>query len=187
MIKLLEFKQSYDDVINYLSTVEDFSRDGLQNTPQRIFKSRLEMFSGYKQNPNEILNVTFSDECDDLIVMKDIEFYSTCEHHWLPFFGKVHIGYIPNENRVVGASKLARLVDCFSKRLQIQERMTRQIANSVMTILQPSGVIVVVNAKHLCMMMRGAQKQDSSFVTSCALGLFRSDGHLKNEFFSLCR
>jgi len=162
---------------------DDSSREGVLDTPKRVIKSWKELYSGYKQDPNIILERVFTDESyDQMIVLKDIDFYSTCEHHMQPFFGKVHIAYIPNNNKVVGLSKLARLVECFSRRLQIQERMTQQIAQTFFDIVKPKGVGVVVEGKHFCMVARGVQKQNGVMKTSALKGLFKEDPDCRNEF-----
>ncbi|MFA6520980.1 MAG: GTP cyclohydrolase I FolE [Candidatus Gracilibacteria bacterium] len=163
---------------------EDVSRDGLKKTPSRVARSFEKLFSGYSKNPKEIIT-TFEDEgYDEMIVVKDIEFYSTCEHHFLPFFGKAHIGYIPN-GKILGLSKLARLVEIFSRRLQNQERLTMEIANALKDLINPRGVGVVLEAKHLCMMARGVEKQGSQVVTSAMTGLFKKELNTRSEFLKL--
>jgi GTP cyclohydrolase I len=142
------------------------------------------LFSGYRQDPECLLRRVFCDGCDEMVVLRDIEFYSTCEHHFLPFFGRISIAYLP-AGKVVGVSKLARLVECFSRRLQIQERMTRQIAEAIMRHLSPLGVGVVASAQHLCMTSRGVEKQNSVMVTSAMLGVFREDEKSRREFLDL--
>ena len=154
---------------------EDRNREGLLETPKRVVKSWEHLYSGYKSDPKEILGRVFTEgACDEMVVLKNIEFYSVCEHHLLPFFGKISIGYIP-DSKVVGISKLARLVEVYSRRLQIQEKMTSQIADTLMEVLQPKGVMVVAEAKHMCMVMRGVEKQNSIMLTSAIRGLFKSD------------
>lgn len=167
---------------------DDPSREGLQDTPKRVVKSYEEFFSGYNIDPRLILSRTFEevDGYDEIVVLRDIEFESHCEHHMVPFTGKVHIAYMPN-HKVVGISKLARLVDAYAKRLQIQEKMTAQIANSLNDILQPKGVAVVIEAVHQCMTSRGVHKRGSIMQTSHMLGKFRSDARSRQEFFSLLR
>jgi GTP cyclohydrolase I len=166
---------------------ENPDREGLVETPKRIFNSWKELYAGYKQDPEKILGKTFeSDGYDQMVILKDIELYSNCEHHNLPFIGKAHVAYLPNK-RVVGISKLARLVDCFARRMQIQERLTEEVANSIDKVLSPQGVIVVVEAQHLCMRMRGVQKQNSIMVTSAVRGCFKEDNSIKQEFFNLIR
>ena len=165
---------------------DDFNREGLIDTPRRVIKSWNELYSGYKQSPEEILKRTFdADGYDQLIILKDIEFYSTCEHHMLPFFGKAYVGYIPN-SRVVGISKLARLVDCFARRLQIQERLTKQIADAINDHLNPLGVAVLIEAQHLCMVSRGVGKQNSVMVTSELIGCMRNQ-EARSEFLKLAK
>ena len=164
---------------------EDPEREGLIKTPERVAKSLKFLTRGYTQDINEVINgAIFTQDCDDMVIVKDIEFYSLCEHHMLPFFGKCHIGYIP-KGRVFGVSKLARLVDVFARRLQIQERMTQQIAQQIFEIIEPEGVGVVVEAQHLCMRMRGVEKQNSKMITSSMLGSFRKETATRLEFLSL--
>ena len=164
---------------------EDPQREGLLKTPERVRKSLEFLTRGYKQDVEAVINGSiFDEECDDMIIVRDIEFYSMCEHHMLPFFGKCHIGYIP-QGKVFGVSKLARLVDVFARRLQIQERMTKQIAGQIMESIMPEGVGVVVEAQHLCMLMRGVQKQNSTMMTSCMLGSFRREQATRLEFLNL--
>jgi GTP cyclohydrolase I len=164
---------------------EDVERDGLLDTPRRVQQSLDFLTNGYNVDPAEVVgDALFEETYDEMVLVRDIELYSLCEHHMLPFFGKVHIGYIPR-GRVVGLSKLPRLVDVFARRLQVQERLTRQIAECLQEILDPAGVGVVIEASHLCMMMRGVQKQNSSTVTSCLLGDFRYDLRTRSEFLEL--
>lgn len=166
---------------------EDPTREGLKDTPKRVVKSWGELFRGYKQNPEEILSTCFTEgACDEIVILKDIQFSSMCEHHMLPFVGVAHVGYLPN-NRVVGLSKLARLVDCFAKRLQIQEQFTQQIAKSIETVLRPLGVMVVVYAHHQCMSCRGVEKQNTVMVTSSVRGVFRDEPAARSEFLSLIK
>jgi GTP cyclohydrolase IA len=166
---------------------EDPERDGLLDTPRRVQESLQFLTNGYEVNPADVVgDALFEDSYDEMVLVRDIELYSLCEHHMLPFFGKAHIAYLPRGN-VVGLSQLARLVDVFARRLQVQERLTRQIAESIQTLLDPAGVGVVIQASHLCMMMRGVQKQNSSTVTSCLLGDFRSDQRTRTEFLELVR
>ena len=164
---------------------EDPEREGLVKTPERVARSWKFLTRGYQQDIDEVIHgAIFTQDCDDMVIVKDIEFYSLCEHHMLPFFGKCHIGYIP-KGRVFGVSKLARLVDVFARRLQIQERMTQQIAQQIFEIIEPEGVGVVVEAQHLCMRMRGVEKQNSQMVTSSMLGSFRKETATRMEFLSL--
>jgi GTP cyclohydrolase I len=162
------------------------TREGLIETPARVRKSYDELFSGYKKDPKEILKIFNDGACDEMVILKDIEFYSTCEHHMLPFYGSISIGYIPN-GKVIGVSKLARLVEIYSRRLQIQERMTSQIADALNSALEPKGVMVVCKAKHLCMIARGIQKQNSEMVTSSITGVFQEDHKAREEFLQLCQ
>lgn len=164
---------------------EDPSREGLLDTPKRAAKAMEFLTQGYRQNVEDVINnAVFTVEDNHMIIVKDIELYSLCEHHMLPFIGKCHIGYIP-EGKVLGVSKLARIVDLFARRLQIQERLTNQVAETIMETLAPEGVGIVIEAKHLCMMMRGVEKQNSCMVTSAMLGSFRDDRATRNEFLQL--
>ncbi len=164
---------------------EDPEREGLRQTPERVRKSYEYLMQGYNQQPCEILKgAIFQEECNHMIIVRDIELYSMCEHHMLPFFGKCHIGYIAR-NRVYGVSKLARLVDCYARRLQVQERLTQQIAACLMEPINAEGVGVVIEAQHLCMMMRGVVKQNSKMVTSAMLGSFRQENSTRMEFLNL--
>jgi GTP cyclohydrolase I len=164
---------------------EDPRREGLLNTPQRVRRSLAFLTEGYTQNVYEVLgDAVFEEAYDEMVVVRDIEMYSMCEHHMLPFYGKCHIAYIPN-GKIVGLSKLPRIVDVFSRRLQVQERLTTQIAHALAELLEPHGVAVVTEAYHLCMMMRGVQKQNSSTVASCMLGAFREDSKTRQEFLNL--
>jgi GTP cyclohydrolase I len=166
---------------------EDPDREGLLKTPFRVEKSLRDVTSGYHQDPIKILNeALFTVDTDEMVIVKDIELYSLCEHHMLPFFGKAHVAYLP-EGRVVGLSKLPRLVDMFSRRLQVQERLTNQIAQAIQEVIKPRGVGVVIEARHFCMMMRGVGKQNSVAVSSCMLGEFRSNRATRDEFLSLVR
>jgi GTP cyclohydrolase IA len=165
---------------------ENPSRPGLVDTPRRIAEMYEEIFSGMNQNAMDELSVGFEEGHREMVILKDIPFYSMCEHHFLPFFGVAHVGYIPNkEGRVVGISKIARVVDIFARRLQLQERMTTQIADAILNALQPDGVAVVIKAEHLCMMMRGIKKPGSSVITSATRGTFRSRIATRSEFLSL--
>ncbi|MBI1380573.1 MAG: GTP cyclohydrolase I FolE [Planctomycetaceae bacterium] len=166
---------------------EDPTREGLVRTPLRVAKSLAELTAGRNQTVEEVVGQgVFEEDCSEMVLVKDIEFYSLCEHHMLPFFGKAHVAYIPN-GRIIGLSKLPRIVDLFARRLQVQERMTQQIAQAIWDVLQPKGVGVVTDAAHLCMMMRGVQKQNSSTMTSCLLGSFREDARTRSEFLDLVR
>jgi GTP cyclohydrolase I len=164
---------------------ENPDREGLLDTPKRVEKSFEYILGGYKIDPEEILKkAIFTESSDEMIIVKDIEIYSMCEHHLLPFFGKCHIGYIPR-GKIYGVSKLARVADAFARRLQVQERLTQQIAQTVMKPIDAQGVGVVIEAKHLCMMMRGVEKQNSTMTTSAMLGSFRSDPKTREEFLNL--
>ena len=166
---------------------EDPERDGLLRTPERMEKAMGFLTRGYKMNPTQILrDALFDVEYDEMVIVKEVEFFSMCEHHLLPFFGRVHVAYIPN-GKVIGLSKIPRLVDVFSRRLQVQERLTRQIADAIQEAIEPQGVGVVMEAQHLCMMMRGVEKQQSTTVTSAMLGTFREVQTTRNEFLSLVR
>ncbi len=166
---------------------EDPDREGLRKTPERFEKALRFLTSGYEQNVEKILNgATFSVAYDEMVIVKDIEFFSLCEHHLLPFFGKVHIAYLPTK-KVVGLSKLARLVNMYARRLQIQERMTSQIASAIEEKIDPQGVGVIVEARHLCMQMRGVEKQHGQAVTSAMLGAFRHNKQTRDEFLALVR
>ncbi|HML01544.1 MAG TPA: GTP cyclohydrolase I FolE [Acidimicrobiales bacterium] len=161
---------------------EDPARDGLRATPRRIAEMYAELFSGNGQDPGQHLSVSFAAEHDEMVMVRDIPFASLCEHHMVPFIGKAHVGYIPGEDgRITGLSKLARLVDDFAHRLQVQERMTTQIADCLEAVLQPRGVLVVVEAEHLCMSMRGVKKPGTLTITSAVRGLFRDDPRTRAE------
>jgi GTP cyclohydrolase I len=166
---------------------EDPNREGLRKTPERFEKAFRFLTSGYNQNLDSVLNgATFAVAYDEMVVVKDIEFFSLCEHHLLPFFGKAHVAYLPNK-RVLGLSKIARLVNMFARRLQIQERMTSQIAQAIEEKISPEGVGVIIEARHLCMQMRGVEKQHGQAVTSAMLGSFRHNKQTRDEFLSLVR
>jgi GTP cyclohydrolase I len=166
---------------------EDPQRDGLKGTPERVSKALQFLTSGYAQDVDKVLNnAMFEVKYDEMVIVSDIDFFSLCEHHLLPFFGKVHIAYLPDK-RVVGISKLARLVEVFSRRLQVQERLTRQIAETINQKVTPLGVAVVVEAQHMCMIMRGVEKQNSRAVTSAMLGTFRTHHDTRMEFLDLIR
>jgi GTP cyclohydrolase I len=164
----------------------DPTRDGLEKTPERVEKAMSFLTKGYREDPSRILQEALFDvDYDEMVIVKDIEMYSLCEHHMLPFFGKVHVAYIPN-GKVIGLSKIPRLVEVFARRLQVQERLTRQVADAICEAINPQGVGVVVEARHLCMMMRGVEKQNSSTVTSAMLGVFQKH-NTRTEFLSLVR
>jgi GTP cyclohydrolase I len=166
---------------------EDPNREGLTRTPERVEKAMRFLVKGYKDDPEALLRkALFTVGYDEMVIVKDVEMFSLCEHHLLPFFGKVHVAYIPN-GKVIGLSKIPRLIEAFSRRLQIQERLTTQIAEAIQNTIEPQGVGVVIEARHLCMMMRGVEKQHSSAVTSSMLGSFRSEEETRTEFLSLIR
>ena len=163
---------------------ENPKREGLLKTPLRVENAMNFLTSGYNADFDKLINnAIYNETVQDMVIVKDIELYSLCEHHMLPFFGKCHVGYIPN-GKVIGLSKIPRIVDAYAKRLQIQERLTHQIAQCLVQVLKPKGLGVIIQAKHLCMMMRGVQKQNSEMVTNCMLGLFRSKIETRNEFLS---
>jgi GTP cyclohydrolase I len=166
---------------------EDVDREGLRRTPDRAARALEFLTQGYRQDLDQIINdAVFESSASEIILVKDIELYSLCEHHLLPFIGRAHVAYIPN-GKVIGLSKVARIVDVYARRLQIQENLTTQIAGSLMNCLEPAGVAVVVEAKHLCMMMRGVEKQNSVMKTSCLLGVFKEDARTRSEFLSLLK
>ena len=166
---------------------EDTHRDGLKRTPQRVATSLEFLTQGYRKDPKTVLNdALFETTSDEMVIVKDIDFYSLCEHHMLPFFGKCHIAYLPTD-KIIGLSKLPRLVDVYARPLQVQERMTHEIAMTIQDLIRPQGVGVVVEAQHLCMMMRGVEKQNSYAITSAMLGRFREDARTRVEFLDLIR
>lgn len=182
-----EAQESIADLVRRLLVClgEDPGRDGLRLTPQRVERAFRFLTSGYQKDPDEIINAAYYDvPYDEMVIVKDIEVFSLCEHHLLPFFGKCHIAYIP-EKRVVGLSKLARLVNIYARRLQLQERLTNQIAQTLWEKLEPKGVAVILEARHLCMAMRGVEKQHSATVTSAMLGCFRDSAQTRQEFLAL--
>jgi GTP cyclohydrolase IA len=177
-------KELYREILTRIG--EDPDRDGLIATPGRVENAMSYLTKGYQEDPSEILRgALFDVDYDEMVIVKDVEMFSLCEHHMLPFFGKVHVAYIPN-GKVVGLSKIARLVEVFARRLQVQERMTRQIADAIQEAIAPQGVGVVIEARHLCMMMRGIEKQNSSTVTSAMVGCFQNKEN-RSEFLSLVR
>lgn len=179
----LEFENAIKTMMLYVG--ENPSREGLIKTPQRVKKSYEFIFGGYKENPKEILeSALFTSTNDEMVLIKDIEFYSTCEHHLLPIIGKAHIAYIP-DGKVVGLSKIPRVVDVFARRMQIQEQLTEQIADAIMQSINPKGVGVVIQARHMCMEMRGVEKINSTTTSSALRGLFKKDEKTRSEFFSL--
>lgn len=166
---------------------ENPNREGLKKTPERVEKAYEFLCKGYKEDPSKILNnAIFNEKYDDMVIVKDIEVYSLCEHHLLPFFGSCHVAYIPN-GKIIGLSKIPRLVDVFARRLQVQERLTNQIANAINELIKPRGVAVVIEAKHMCMIMRGVQKQNSIATTSSMLGCFRKNLTTREEFLRLIK
>ncbi len=176
-------EQYFRKMLEYIG--EDPSREGLVKTPLRAAKAFEFMTQGYKKNIDEIVNgAIFTSDNDEMVIVKDIEMYSLCEHHLLPFFGKAHVGYIP-KGKIIGLSKIARIVDMYARRLQVQENLTREIAQTLMQVTGALGVGVVIEAQHLCMMMRGVEKQNSIMKTSCLLGAFRKDDSTRKEFLSL--
>ncbi|MEE4245936.1 MAG: GTP cyclohydrolase I FolE [Kangiellaceae bacterium] len=177
--------ENYKQILTELG--EDPSRDGLKDTPQRAAKAMQFLTRGYHQDLDEVVNgAIFESDNDEMVIVKNIELYSLCEHHLLPFIGKCHVAYIPT-GKVIGLSKIARIVDMYARRLQIQENLTKQIADAVMKVTNASGVGVIVDAKHMCMMMRGVEKQNSSMMTSIMLGQFRKSQATRTEFLKLIR
>jgi GTP cyclohydrolase I len=180
-----EFEASVERILVRIG--EDPTRDGLRRTPQRVAKAMDFLTSGYNMTVEEVVkDALFEDECEEMVIVKDVEFYSLCEHHMLPFFGRAHVGYLPKK-QIVGLSKIARIIDVFARRLQVQERLTTQIATGLMSVLSARGVGVVLEACHFCMVMRGVQKQNSQTVTSAMLGTFRQDPRTRAEFMELIR
>jgi GTP cyclohydrolase I len=184
MIDQDKIKRAVHDIL--IAIGEDPSREGIKETPRRIAEMYAEVFSGMKEDPREVLSVGFEEGHNEMVILKDIPFYSMCEHHLLPFYGMAHIGYIP-KGRVVGASKLGRVVEILAKRPQLQERLTTQIADTIVEALQPQGVAVVIEAEHLCMTMRGVKKPGSNIVTSAMRGSFRTRAVTRTEFLSLIK
>ena len=183
--RVASMEQSFLAILEAIG--EDPEREGLVRTPCRAARAMEFLTAGYRQSLDDLVNnALFESEASEIILVKDIELYSLCEHHLIPFIGKAHVAYIPN-GRVVGLSKTARIVDMFARRLQIQETLTMQIADALMKTLQPRGVGVVIEAKHLCMMMRGVEKQNSVMKTSCLLGVFKEDARTRSEFLSLLK
>ncbi|HVI77019.1 MAG TPA: GTP cyclohydrolase I FolE [Candidatus Acidoferrum sp.] len=180
---------SFEDLVREMIVRlgEDPQREGLLRTPERVQKAFQFLTRGYNEDPETMLKkALFTVSYDEMVIVKDVEVFSLCEHHMLPFFGKVHVAYIPN-GKVIGLSKIPRLIEIFSRRLQIQERLTTQIAETIQKVIQPQGVGVVIEARHLCMMMRGVEKQHSAAVTSSMLGCFRDEQETRTEFLSLIR
>lgn len=178
-------KQSFADIIETVG--EDITRDGLRDTPERAAKAMQFLTQGYEQTLEQVVNgAIFESDSDEMVIVRDIELYSLCEHHMLPFIGKCHVAYLPR-GKVIGLSKIARIVDMYARRLQIQESLTKQIATAVLEVTDGLGVGVIVESQHMCMMMRGVQKQNSSMTTSAMLGRFRADINTRNEFLQLVR
>ena len=178
-----QFEQAVQTMMRYVG--EDPAREGLLKTPQRVRKAYEFMYGGYKQDPKQILSsALFTTSNDEMVLVRDIEFYSTCEHHLLPIIGRVHVAYIP-DGKVVGLSKIPRVVDVFARRMQIQEHLTEQIADAIMDTIAPKGVAVVIQARHMCMEMRGVEKINSTTTSSALRGLFKKDEKTRAEFFSL--
>ncbi|MDO6459701.1 GTP cyclohydrolase I FolE [Granulosicoccaceae sp. 1_MG-2023] len=178
-------EQSYADIIRELG--EDLERDGLRDTPARAAKAMQFLTRGYHQSLEEVVNgAIFESDSDEMVIVSNIELYSMCEHHMLPFIGKCHVAYLPR-GKVIGLSKIARIVDMFARRLQIQEQLTKQIAEAIQEVTQGAGVGVVIEAKHMCMMMRGVEKQNSTMMTSMMLGHFRENQNTRTEFLKLIR
>ncbi|HLJ45958.1 MAG TPA: GTP cyclohydrolase I FolE [Bryobacteraceae bacterium] len=189
-VKVMKPKQDEVSIASLMHQIleklgEDPTREGLVRTPERAEKALRYLTSGYDMDIDRIVNgALFTHACDEMVVVKDIEFFSMCEHHLLPFFGKVHVGYLPNK-KVIGLSKIPRIVDAFARRLQLQERLTQQIADTLVEVLEPRGVGVICEARHFCMMMRGVEKQHSGTLTSAMLGDFRTLKETRDEFLSL--
>jgi GTP cyclohydrolase IA len=185
-LKSTEQEQFENAVKTMMRSVgEDVEREGLIKTPERVYKAYQFMFGGYKEDPQAVLeSALFSSSNDEMVLIKDIELYSTCEHHLLPIIGRAHVGYIP-DGKVVGLSKIPRVVDIFSRRMQIQEQLTEQIADAIMKTIQPKGVAVVIQARHMCMEMRGVEKINSTTTSSALRGLFKRDEKTRSEFFNL--
>ncbi|MBS4026002.1 MAG: GTP cyclohydrolase I FolE [Clostridia bacterium] len=182
----MDTKQIEEGIRMILEAIgEDTEREGLKDTPKRVARMYQEIFCGLNQDPKEHLEIVFSEEHEEMVLVKDIPLYSMCEHHLLPFYGKAHIAYIPRKGKITGLSKLARVVEGFSKRPQLQERLTSQIADSVMEALNPRGVIVVVEAEHMCMTMRGVKKPGSATLTSAVRGIFKTNDATRAEAYSL--
>ncbi|EFK96947.1 GTP cyclohydrolase 1 [sediment metagenome] len=181
--KLEEIAKATSKILTLLG--EDITREGIVKTPMRVAKALEFLTSGYQENPHDILNeALFTSTNDEMVIVKDIEFYSMCEHHILPIIGRVHVAYIP-DGKVVGLSKIPRIVNVFARRLQIQEQLTEQIADAISEVIKPKGVAVVVHARHMCMEMRGVQKINSNTISSALRGLFKSDERTRSEFYNL--
>jgi len=189
-VKVMQPKRDEESISSLMNKIllkigEDTDREGLVRTPDRAEKALRFLTSGYETNVQSIVNgALFHEKCDEMVVVKDIEFFSMCEHHLLPFFGKMHVAYLPKD-KIIGLSKIPRVVDMFARRLQLQERLTQQVAQTIQEVLDPRGVGVICEARHFCMMMRGVEKQQSGTVTSAMLGAFRNRKDTRDEFLSL--
>jgi GTP cyclohydrolase I len=184
-LSVVESKELLREILRRIG--DDPDREGLQQTPDRIVRSWQELYAGYAQRAEDILVTQFqAEQYDEMVLLRDFEFFSTCEHHMLPFSGKAHIAYLPDE-KIVGLSKLARLTDMYARRLQVQERMTHQIATELQRVVKPKGVAVMIEAKHQCMCSRGVRKQEGKMVTSCLLGAFKENLGSRNEFLTLIK
>ncbi|HOJ30626.1 MAG TPA: GTP cyclohydrolase I FolE [bacterium] len=182
-LKEMEIEKSIKNIIKAIG--DDPSRKGLKDTPKRVARMYCDIFSGIHTNPEEILGKVFHEQYNELVLLKEIPLYSMCEHHLLPFFGHAHIAYLPDGKRIVGISKLARLVDVYAKRPQVQERLTNQIVDTIMKVLQPQGAMVVIEAEHMCMIMRGVKKPGTKIVTSAMRGIFLRDIRTRSEALNL--
>src|SRR5207244_12597979 len=183
LLQTTKLEEAVKDILTIIG--EDPAREGLQRTPRRVAKAYELLTSGYKQDIHKVLNgAVFTEKYDEMVIVKDIDFFSMCEHHMLPFYGKAHVAYIPN-GKIVGLSKIPRIVEVFARRLQVQERLTHQIADTLFEAVEPDGVAVVIEARQLCMMMRGVEKQNSKTVTSALRGAFRDDAKTRDEFLRL--
>lgn len=178
-----DFKNKIKDILKYIG--DDPEREGLLETPERMIKSWTKLFGGYNMKVEDVMKTFKEGKCDEMVILKDIEFYSTCEHHFLPFFGKISIGYIPND-KVIGVSKLARLVEIYARRLQIQERLVGQVADDIMKYLDAKGCMVVAEAQHMCMTARGVEKQNSLMITNAIRGVFKQE-EVRNEFLKMIK
>ena len=189
-VKVMQPKRDEESIASLMNKIllkigEDTDREGLVRTPDRAEKALRFLTSGYETDVHSIVNgALFHEKCDEMVVVKDIEFFSMCEHHLLPFFGKMHVAYLPKD-KIIGLSKIPRIVDMFARRLQLQERLTQQVAHTIQEVLEPRGVGVICEARHFCMMMRGVEKQQSGTVTSAMLGAFRNRKDTRDEFLSL--
>jgi GTP cyclohydrolase I len=181
-VERFEAVKAVETLLRYIG--ENPEREGLQETPDRFCRALLELTRGYNEDPKEILATTFESDADEMIVLRDIEFTSTCEHHLLPFSGKAHVAYLPEKGKIVGLSKLARIIDVYSQRLQVQERLTHQVATAIQNHLNPRGVAVVFEGVHSCMCVRGVRKQNATMSTSSMTGIFKDSSTIRNEFLA---